>query len=160
MKVNGLIKKLIIAAAAVVAAFIVSSFFFQFTLIKGESMSPAYKDMELNIINKLDKNPEHGDVVAIDHKGLSEVIIKRIAACPGDTVLIKDKKLFVNGSVPDLYKDTLFDYGGIAEKEIVLSPEEYFVIGDNVSQSRDSRYEEVGIINSSSIMGKLLFQKH
>ena len=47
------------------------------------------------------------------------------------------------------------EYAGIAENSIQLGEDEYFVLGDNRNNSYDSRYEQVGIVNKSSIIGRV-----
>ena len=154
---SGLLKWLVTAALILAAAFFVSRHFYQFTLIRGDSMLPAYKDGQINIINKWDRDYKADDVVVFYCEGLKETLVKRVAACPGDTVQIKDGVLYVNGEAGGYYRDTVFSYAGIAGEEILLAEDEYFVIGDNTEESKDSRYEAVGPVKKDDITGKLVF---
>ena len=157
MKNRGLIKWLIGAATVLAAAFLISTYLYRFTIIRGDSMLPAYKDGQFNIINRWDRSYAAGDVVVFYCDGLEETLVKRVAACPGDTVLIKGGILSVNGETPEFYAGTVFAYGGIAESEVRLQEDEYFVIGDNTEVSKDSRYKEVGPVIKNRITGKLVF---
>ncbi|MDE6688122.1 MAG: S26 family signal peptidase, partial [Lachnospiraceae bacterium] len=47
--------------------------------------------------------------------------------------------------------------GGIAETEIILGEDEYFVLGDNRNNSEDSRSSNVGIVMRNYMIGKAWF---
>lgn len=81
-----------------------------------------------------------------------KAIIKRIVACPGDTVCFVDGYLYVNGNVEErfIYKWTSVGVGD--NYSHTLGKDEYFVLGDNRSNSIDS--EDYGPINVSMIYGK------
>ena len=77
---------------------------------------------------------------------------------PGETVQIKDGKVYINDKElkSDVYGITDYiDYPGIAEEPITLGDDEYFCLGDNRPVSQDSRYEEVGPVKRSIIVGKV-----
>ena len=48
-----------------------------------------------------------------------------------------------------------FDYLGIAEVQVTLGNDEFFCLGDNRPASQDSRYEIVGPVKRSQIVGKV-----
>lgn len=151
------IKWIISAVCIIVLARIISTYWYQLTLIQGDSMRPSYHDRQLVILDKRSQDFEVGDIIAFRCEGLSSNLVKRIVAGPGDYVLIQDGKLYVNNRPSNVYQyDVFIDYAGIAEKGIVLESEQYFVLGDNIAQSRDSRYQEVGIVNKADIIGKVM----
>lgn len=119
-------------------------------------MYPTYHNMQMVLLDK--RNHEHmqGDVVAVRVDGIKTWIVKRIVGCPGDYIVIHDGVLLVNDENTSFYQDTLFGYMGILEEGITLQEDEFFLIGDNVNCSIDSRYEEIGIIKSEQIEGKVL----
>ncbi len=119
-------------------------------------MSPAYHNLQLVILDKHVKELEHLDVVAFRSEALSSVMVKRIVGCPGDTVQIIGGKLYVNGELNEFYCAAVFDYSGELEQKIILATDEYIVIGDNVSESKDSRYSQVGVVNRDCILGKVI----
>ena len=77
---------------------------------------------------------------------------------PGETVQIKKGKVYINGKKlkSDIYCITKYiDEPGIAEEPLELGKDEYFCLGDNRPVSYDSRYEEVGSVHRSEIIGKV-----
>lgn len=140
----------------IVASWLISKNWYQIMLIQGDSMLPAYHNMQLVVLNKWDRSYEAGDVIAFWCEGLDTVLVKRIIACPDDVVEIIDSKLWVNAARSQCYPSgTVFEYAGIAQTAIKLETGQYFVIGDNISQSKDSRYEAVGIVKLDTIIGKI-----
>lgn len=139
------------------ACLVCSMFFYQLALIDGASMEPNYSGLELVIIDKTARDLSAGEVVAIKSETAGGNIIKRIAAVGGDTVLISDGILYVNGERVTRYDS--FSYAGIAEKQMTVPDGGYFVIGDNIEESRDSRYEEIGIITEKNIIGRIIPQR-
>lgn len=119
-------------------------------------MLPNYHNMQIVILNRHDRSYQYGDVVAFSCEDLSCVLVKRIGACPEDIAVIDDGTLFVNGTVSQVYPQTsVFSYAGLLSESIVLGTKEYLVFGDNLAESKDSRYIEVGIINKDQIIGKV-----
>ena len=122
-------------------------------------MLPSYHNMQLVVLDKHNREYQVGDVIAFRYEGLSAVLVKRIAACEGDTVQIVDGTLYVNGKVSALYEEGSFDYAGIFGDEIKLSQDEYIVIGDNTAESKDSRNPEIGIVQEETIIGKIILNR-
>ncbi len=151
-------------AAAVILIFLlclyISTFWCQVMLIQGDSMEPAYHDWQFVLLDKHTEAFGIGDVVAFRCKGLDGLLVKRIAAVPGDALQIVDGKLYVNGqaSQEEWWSHTI-SYAGRAAEPITLAEEECFVLGDNLVYSKDSRYEEVGSIKKEAIIGKVIRRK-
>lgn len=119
-------------------------------------MLPAYNHLQLVLLNRHDRDYTYGDVIAFSCDGLSCVLVKRIAACSGDTVVIKDGILYVNGLISNVYPpDKCFQYAGLLSDEITLKQGTYLVLGDNAAESKDSRYPEVGLVMEADIFGKI-----
>ena len=149
--------QILLAIFVLLAAFYISLNFYQFMLIQGESMVPAYHNLQLVILDKHTDDYTYGDVIAFRCEGLNAVLVKRIVACPGDSVIIREGILYVNGEVSTIFpSDCQFDYAGIAETEMELDTEQYFVIGDNIGESKDSRYQEVGRVDEMTILGEII----
>lgn len=148
-------KYLLMLAVIGVLAFLISTFWIQFALIQGDSMEPAYHSGQLVLLRKNVKDLQAGDVVAF--RSPKGILIKRIAAGPEDTVQIVEGRLYVNDTPKSGdFEDKDIEYAGLAADPVILGKEEYFVLGDNVAYSKDSRYEEIGCIKKEDIIGKVI----
>lgn len=129
--------------------------FFRSTVV-GDSMNPTYEDGDIVNINRLSK-PERNDIVIVDLPDEGKHLIKRCVGMPGDTIQIKEGKVFVNGVELEedyLSKENKTCDGGLANEPILLGEDEYFVLGDNRSVSKDSRY--FGAVKKEQIIGVVM----
>jgi len=143
-------------AIILVIVFVVRSFFILPFQISGSSMDSSYYDREFIIVDRLSyltyTEPKRGDVVVFNtHREDKSYFIKRIIGIPGDTVKITDGNVFVRESgktdflqLDETYLDTgtkTYVSDNTYKKEYVYEiPEwKYFVMGDNRSNSSDSR---------------------
>lgn len=140
---------------AAVLAGICSRFWFQLMLIRGQSMAPAYHDLQFAVIDKRGEDYSYGDVIAFRCEELSAVLVKRVAACPGDEVQIKEGTLLVNGRPSAVFPQEI-TCAGVLEHTVRLGEDQYIVLGDNLAESKDSRHDEVGVVRAEDIIGKLL----
>lgn len=118
-------------------------------------MEPAFHSGQFLIVDKHAEDFERGDVVMIKKGNIDGFLVKRIIAVPGDSVYIDDKTLYINGESQGRWLGGI-DFAGIAEHPIVLGENKYFVLGDNLKVSRDSRHEEIGLIERREIKGKIV----
>ena len=154
-KVNKAKKTFIICASVFVTALFVSKNLYQLTLIQGASMHPTYRGMQFAIIDKRAQAFQNGDVIVFYCPTLNCTMVKRIIASPGETVLVTDGNVLVNG-VKSPYVNGAIGFAGIASEELLLDNDQFFVMGDNHAQSRDSRYEEIGCVNRENMIGRLI----
>lgn len=110
-------------------------------IVLGPSMEPTLYQQERLLVSKLaysfDTEPERGDIIVFQPPYEKDIdYIKRIIGCPGDTVEVKDGKVYVNDKVlEEPYVNEEPRYDMIAKK---ISTGEYFVLGDNRNNSNDS----------------------
>lgn len=148
-------------AAVLLAVVLVSSVGVQTNVI-GVSMEPSLYNGQEVLINRLIYKlsaPRKDDVVVFLPGGNQNAYyyVKRIVAVPGQRVQIIGGMLYVDGILEenDVY-DKMED-AGIAENEILLGNDEYFVLGDNRNSSEDSRSGNIGPVSRDTIYGKAWF---
>ncbi len=159
---SGVLNWVLLIFVAAVVGYSIVTFLFQTITVIGPSMNNTLQDGQVVIVNKICYTI--GDVERYDVVAFSQVEtenyyeIKRVIGLPGETVQIKDGFIYINGErLEDLIYDERILTAGIASDEIKLSDDEYFVLGDNVNNSEDSRYSNVGNISKSEILGKVVY---
>lgn len=121
--------------------------------IEGPSMMPNLQQGQYVIINKIVYrlgSPQRGDIIVFHHpRNPGRDLIKRIIGLPGETVQIRDGKVYADG-VP-LEEPYVF-YDSHYSVQYELGPDEYFVLGDNRPNSDDSH--NWGTLAREKIVGK------
>ena len=128
---------------------IIRIFFYSPIRVNGSSMYPTLQDKEFMILNKigLQKGINRFDIVVVESNG--KYIIKRVIGLPGESIMYKDNKLYINGKViEDNYSKSETENF----ENVILKDNEYFVMGDNREISKDSRV--IGPVNIKNIKGK------
>ena len=143
-------------AIAVVLAFFIRYFIVELYMVEGPSMRPTLVNGERLVVNKFIyrfKAPEKGDVLVFRYpKDPSRDFIKRVIATAGDTIEMKDGKVFVNG---ELLNETYILEHTRGSYPLSTVPEgRVFVMGDNRNNSEDSRFRDVGFVSREMIKGK------
>lgn len=150
----------------VLITFLLVEYVGQRTEVNGKSMESTLQDGDNLIVDKITyvfKEPERFDIIVFPYKKEEDkeevYYIKRIIGLPGEKVQISNGFIYINGKLLDesYGKDNeLILNPGLAEMEIQLANDEYFVLGDNRNASSDSR--EIGNIKREIIVGRAWFR--
>ncbi len=166
-------------AAAVLIALLIRTFLFTLIRVDGNSMNDTLLHGERLFVSVIDvrlSGVERGDVVICHYpnrtsKGLLGIetqtnFVKRVRGVPGDVVERINNVTYINGEAIDPEKGVYYpnghpdDYG-----PYTLGEDEYFVVGDNIYNSHDSRdwhdsinpSDDVGPITGDMIVGRARF---
>lgn len=144
-------------------------FFIRPTIVKQSSMEDTLHENDYMIMYRQayrSHGPERGDIIIFqssmpdENTGNDKLLIKRAIGLPGDEIMILDGQLYINGAAynEDYLKDGYTpSYEIPYEGESLTIPDgKYFVLGDNRAGSIDSRRNEVGLVDSSQIKGKVI----
>ena len=106
----------------------------------------------------LKDDPQRGDIVIFHYPDDESIYyVKRVIGLPGETVMIEDGKVYINGSDTPLDEPYLAEpmegsYGPYTVPEGC-----YFMLGDNRNNSRDARFWENKYVKKDKIIAKVLF---
>ncbi|MCX6800230.1 MAG: signal peptidase I [Candidatus Falkowbacteria bacterium] len=135
--------------------------------VKGASMEPNFYDHEYLIIDEIGYRfnaPSRGDIIVFRYPlNPQEYFIKRVIGLPGEKIQIKDGgvKIF-NKQNPEgfiLNEDYLklgVKTNSLSEDIIDLKEDEYYVLGDNRTSSKDSR--SFGSVDKSYFVGRVMLR--
>jgi signal peptidase I len=156
---NG-IEWVVIIVVALLVALVIKTFLFQAFYIPSESMEPTLKPGDRVLVNKLSYkfHPIHrGDIVVFKRPPgeagdpTIKDLIKRVIGLPGDSIEQRGGEVFINGQQ---LKEPYLPPGTVTTTLPlhVVAPGQYFVMGDNRTNSKDSRF--IGAIPGSLIVGR------
>ena len=163
---------------AIVIAFFVRTFVIQAYKIPSGSMKPTLLIGDHLLVTKFDYGvklpllrstliplgkPKRGDIIVFIYpEDRSKDFIKRMVGLPGDTIEIRDKKVFINGLLWSDANGTHVDHlvipAAVQPRDnfgpVTVPEDSYFVMGDNRDESYDSRFW--GFVRQQDILGKAL----
>jgi signal peptidase I len=175
---------------------VIRSFLYEPFRIPSDSMMPTLLDGDFIFVNKFTYGlrlpvvnyeflplgePQRGDVVVFRlPSDPSTNYIKRLVGLPGDHVVVREKRVYINDQLQDVRLDGMSEpYGSTPAAQIgieklgevehrtlyigerpsvnfddVVPAGHFFFMGDNRDNSRDSRYPEVGYVPQENVVGR------
>lgn len=149
------VKIVLISLAIIVPVrlFLVQPFY-----VEGASMEPNFYNKDYLVINEISyrfANPQRGDVVVFKSPDDGRVyFIKRVIGLPGEDLEIRAGHVFINSK--ELKETYIARFSSDEYAKITLKDNQYFVLGDNRTNSHDSR--RFGAIGKERIIGKAWFR--
>ena len=148
--------------------YVLTQFFFQGNTLFCSYMSPTLVDRVVVFVLKITcffpSGLRRGDIVTADSfRDLTNnheiMIIKRIIGLPGERITIRGGFVYIDGQQldePYLEEGMMTSEHSGEYADILLGDNEYYLLGDNRMNSRDSR--DVGPVSRGEIEGKLFFR--
>ena len=129
--------------------------------VEGDSMMPALARRQHVLVGPLgfsSNRVRRGDIVVLRHPvSAKRVYIKRVIGLPDEEIRLEGGLVYVNGALlEEAYLDGQTLHGKEHDREWWIGAEEYFVMGDNRSDSQDSR--AFGPVNRQGIFGRVWFR--
>ena len=142
----------ILVLIAIFGGIAVSRIFITPVIVSGHSMDTTLSDGMYGFSSNVKDGTEieRGDIVIVQTD--EKVLVKRIIGMPGETIRCENNTVYINGEAleEDYTLGTTDNFN-----EYVLGEDEYFVMGDNRENSKDSR--AIGAITKDQIIAKHLF---
>ena len=179
----------------ILVVLLIRSFLFEPFRIPSDSMMPTLLDGDFIFVNKFTYGLRlpviNTEVVALGEPRRGDVVvfrlpsdpatnyIKRLVGLPGDHVVVREKRVYVNGELQPVKLDGVYTGFGHTGAQVALEtlgavphrvlyiPDRpsydfddvvpaghYFFMGDNRDNSRDSRFPEVGFVPAANVVGK------
>ena len=143
---------------AIVLALIIRTFIVELYIVDGPSMRPTLQHEERLVVNKFIyriRNPERGEIIIFRYpRDPSRDFIKRVIAVSGDTVEIKEGRVYVNDEI--LHEDYIAEKTRTEYPKVTVPEGTLFVCGDNRQNSLDSRSSDVGFLELDHVKGKAM----
>ena len=164
LKIPGMLAEALSTVIFIIAVTVLFDLAIPRSLVDGHSMEPTfYGDDRLVVsrINYLIGSPQRGDILVFNSLVPREaeqgiMLIKRVVGLPGDTVEIQEQKVYINGV--ELDEPYILEPCNrrCSDNSWQLGDDEYFMMGDNRNNSRDSRV--FGPVPLEKIVGQVVLR--
>jgi signal peptidase I len=166
-----------VIGGAVAVALLIKAFLLQAFFIPSPSMEQTLLENDRVLVNKLAgaDTPGRGEVIVFekpDADPTDEVqdLIKRVVGLPGETITLQDGSVYIDGreliepylqpgvaTLPGsgTLDPTTGEYDSCTVDDPCTVPDGHvFMMGDNRTNSQDSRYQQVGYVDVDTIVGR------
>lgn len=147
-------RNLILILLFAVLIILEKKYFLDIVDVSGKSMNPVLSNSDTCIETKSLYQISRYDIVVVHAD--DSYLIKRVIALPDETIQIKDGKVYVDSKPLADDVGVEIEDAGCAADPIQLGKDEYFVLGDNRNDSKDSR--SFGKVKAEDVDGKVLFR--
>lgn len=164
---SSLFDSLEIFCLSVVLVILVFAFVGRMATVVGDSMEPTLQSGDRVLVSCFFYTPECGDIVVVQKDSGyydDQLLIKRVIAKGGQTITFDfaEWTVCVDGEmIEEPYINRVFEAmkkGDITGDTVTVPEGCYFVMGDNRNFSADSRFEEVGFVKETEIVGKAVYR--
>lgn len=145
---------------ALVAVMILFALVCRVYVVNGRSMEDTLANEDRLLVSQLFYTPEQGDIVCFLEEGSEKVLVKRVIATEGQTVDIREGRVYVNGT---LLEDEYVKPGNITDESLTLikfphtvKEDHVFCLGDHRENSHDSR--AFGDVSENYLLGKVILR--
>ena len=139
------VKPWMIPVGLTLLLYLLLKFVFLIGYVPTPSMEPTLPEESFIFGTRIFRELKTGDIIVFEKDGV--LLVKRIAACPGDEVDLSQINYMTTVPIP------------VWDNPVITVPEDsFFVLGDNTQNSWDSRYWEDPYINRNQIVARL-FEK-
>lgn len=150
-------------AAAIAAALFIKNFIIINAGVPSGSMENTIMTGDRFLGNRLAyiaSEPKRGDIVVFKYPdNEEEIYVKRVIGLPGETIVIENGKVYIDGSEQPLEETYLKEEWTVAAGPYTFEVPEnsYFMMGDNRNNSWDARYWTNTYVQKEKILGKAMF---
>ena len=165
LQMPGLLMEIVSTVVFIVAVTVLFDLAIPRSLVDGHSMEPTFYGEDRLVVSRVHYllgAPERGDILVFNSLVPSEaergiMLIKRVVGLPGETVEVRDQQIYINGeALPEQYIKEDCRILRCVDDSWQLGENEYFMMGDNRNNSRDSR--RFGPVPLSKIVGQVILR--